>query len=305
MGINGWFTVFGNSAVVRKEKDFGGKCIGVDISYDIYRASLGMKNINGLTDRKGVPTILLNILLCNVVRYKKIGVVGLVYVFDNPIPNIRKIKEAKKRRNAREKADVELAGDVCQETKHKLEKRVFTITDGMVSDVKKLLTLLGVAWIVAPEGYEAEHLGAELTIDGLIDTFITSDSDTLLFGGKSMTRRVKKKGDKTHTYEEHVLDNVLIDYKLTREQLIHLGLVLGCDFADKTKGIGVGTILKKGFGVKLTDEQTNAKEYFMSTCPYDSSQITRTPIDKDGLIDWMVEDKNFNRVRLEKLLSIF
>jgi flap endonuclease-1 len=305
MGIKGWFTVFGDSSIVRKEKDFGGKCLGVDVSYDIYRASLGMKNIKGLTDKEGVPTILLNILLCNVVRYKKIGVKGLVYVFDNPIPNIHKIKEAKKRRDVRKKAEVELTDEVCQEKKHKLEKRTFVITDGMVNDVKKLLTLLGVAWIIAPEGYEAEHLGAELTIDGLIDTFITSDSDTLLFGGKSMTRRIKKKGDKTYTYEEHILDNVLIDYNLTREQLIHLGLVLGSDFADKTKGIGIGTILKKGFGVKLTDEQTNAKEYFMSTCPYDSSQLIRTPINKEELINWIVEDKNFNRVRVEKLLSVF
>lgn len=305
MGINGWFKVFGDSALAKKEKDFKEKCLGVDVSYDIYRASLGMKNIKSLTDKKGIPTVLLNTLLCNVVRYKKLGVKGLVYVFDNPKPNPHKVKEAKKRKAARKKAEAKLVDEAQREMKEKLEKRTFTITDDMVSDVKKLLTLLGVAWIVAPEGYEAEHLGAELSIDDIIDTFITSDSDTLLFGGKSMTRRVKKKGSKKVSYEEYTLDDVLVDYDLTREQLVHYGVVLGSDFSDKTRGIGPGTILKKGLGVKLTKEQENAKKYFLSKCPYNDNMIKRDVMDKDTLIKWLVEDKNFNEKRITKLLSVF
>ena len=280
MGINGWFKVFGDSALMKKEKDFAEKCIGIDVSYDIYRASLGMKNIKSLTDKNGTPTVLLNTLLCNVVRYKKLGVKGLVYVFDNPKPNPHKSKEAKKRKAARKKAEVKLIDEVHHEMKEKLEKRTFTITDDMVDDVKQLLTLLGVAWIVAPEGYEAEHLGAELTIHDIIDTFITSDSDTLLFGGKSMTRRVKKKGDKKVSYEEYILDDVLVDYELTREQLVHYGVVLGSDFSDKTKGIGPKTIFKKGLGVKLTDEQEKANSYFLSKCPYNDKMINQNDIKK-------------------------
>lgn len=291
--------------MAKKEKDFKEKCLGVDVSYDIYRASLGMKNIKSLTDKKGIPTVLLNTLLCNVVRYKKLGVKGLVYVFDNPKPNPHKVKEAKKRKAARKKAEAKLVDEAQREMKEKLEKRTFTITDDMVSDVKKLLTLLGVAWIVAPEGYEAEHLGAELSIDDIIDTFITSDSDTLLFGGKSMTRRVKKKGSKKVSYEEYTLDDVLVDYDLTREQLVHYGVVLGSDFSDKTRGIGPGTILKKGLGVKLTKEQENAKKYFLSKCPYNDNMIKRDVMDKDTLIKWLVEDKNFNEKRITKLLSVF
>lgn len=304
MGINGWFKVFGDSVMVKKEKDFKGKCLGVDVSYDIYRASLGMKNIKSLTDKNGTPTVLLNILLCNVVRYKKLGVKGLVYVFDNPKPNPYKVKEAKKRKAARKKAEEKMIDEAHPEMKEKLEKRAFTITDDMVNDVKKLLTLLGVAWIVAPEGYEAEHLGAEMTVDDIIDTFITSDSDTLLFGGKSMTRRVKKKETKTVSYEEYTLDEVLVDYELTREQLVHYGVVLGSDFSDKTKGIGPSTILRKGC-VKLTDEQEKAKKYFLSKCPYDDNMIKRSVMDKDVLIKWLVDDKNFNGKRITKLLTVF
>lgn len=305
MGIQGWFTVFKDSASIHKEKDFNGKCLGIDVSYDIYRGSLGMKNIKSLTDKDGTPTVLLNTLLCNVVKYKKLKVRGLVYVFDNPVPNIHKVKEQAKRKTARKKAQVQYDGEERIELKEKLEKRTFAITDEMVNDVKKLLTLLGVAWIVAPENYEAEHLGAELTKDEIIDTFITSDSDTLLFGAKSITRRVKKKGEKKVIYEEYVLDTVLIDYELTREQLVHMGVVLGSDFADKTKGIGPGTILTKGLDVKLTKEQDKAKQYLLSVCEYDVKNIVKGVMDKDTLIQWLVVEKNFNEKRITKLLSVF
>jgi flap endonuclease-1 len=270
-----------------------------------------MKNINSLSDKNGLPTIFLNILLCNIARYKKMGVKGLVYVFDNANPNPHKIIETNKRREARNKANTKLSGikndpnNLDCEMKQKLEKRIFTITSEIVDSAKKLLNLLGVAWIVTPEGYESEHLGAELTIDGIIDTFVTTDTDTLLFGGKSMTRRIKKKGATKYIYEEYILDNVLFDYELTREQLVHLGLVLGCDFAHKTAGIGVCTVLRKGLGVKLTEEQNNAKEYFMSKCPYEVGQIHQDTMDKDGLVQWLVNDKNFNKERIDKLLSAF
>ena len=305
MGINGWFKVYGDSALIRKENYFHGKCLGIDVSYDIYRASLGMKNIKGLTDKNGIPTILLNTLLCNIVRYKKLGVRGLIYVFDNPKPNPRKVKEIKKRKDVRQKAEEKMSEETQQEKKQKLEKRTFTITDGMIEDVKKLLSFLGAAWIIAPVGYEAEHLGAELTINNIIDSFITSDSDTLLFGGKSIIRRVKNKGSKKISYEEYNLDKIITDYGLTREQLVHQGVVLGSDFAEKTKGIGPGTVLRKGLETKLTDEQLKAKEYFLTRCPYNDNMIRKDTIDKKELVKWLVEDKNFNEKRIEKLLSIF
>jgi 5'-3' exonuclease len=310
MGINGWFKVFDNSASDKKEKDFNGKRLGIDVSYEIYRASLGMKNIKSLTDKNGIPTVLLNTLLCNVVRYKKLGVRGLIYVFDNPKPNPHKVKEAKKRKVVRKKAeeklaDIESQSNPDKETKEKLEKRTFMITSDMIDDVKQLLNLLGVAWIIAPENYEAEHLGAELTIDNMIDTFITSDSDTLLFGGKSMTRRIKKKGSKKVSYEEYTLDDVLVNYEITREQLVHYGVILGSDFSDKTKGIGPGTILKKGPNIKLTNEQEIAKNYFLSKCPYNDDMINKCVMDKKNLILWLVENKNFNEKRINKLLEVF
>lgn len=306
MGIKGWFTVFGDSAVKIREQDFKGKCIGIDVSYDIYRASLGMRNMHGLTDSKGTPTLLLNTLLCNIVKYKKLGIKGLVYVFDNPAPNPHKLQENQKRKQARKKAELRMLD--CTDSgsqRQQIEKRTFTITDAMINDVKKLLTLFGVAWIVSPSGFEAEHLGAELTKDGIIDSFITSDSDTLLFGGLSMIRRVKKAGQKKCTYEEYILDDVLTDYELTHEQFVHIGVILGSDFANGTKGIGVKTVLKKGLTTELTSEQKKAKDYFLSKCPYAKTDINKESINKEELINWLVTTKLFDKKRITAMLKIF
>lgn len=305
MGIKGWFKVFGGSANVIKERDFKNKRLGVDVSYDIYRASLGMKNIKGLTDKNGIPTVMLNILICNVTKYKKLGIRGLIYVFDNPKPNPLKIQEMKKRKEKLNKAKDRLKNVKDKDVSDRLEKRTFKITESMICDVKKLLTLIGVAWVVAPEGFEAEHLGAELTINGTIDSFITSDSDTLLFGGKSMIRRVKKKGTKKNMYEEYNLKSIMIHHKINREQMVRIGVILGSDFSEKTKGIGPGTVIKKSPLIKLTSDQKKAKDYFLSKCPYSEDMVNRKHINKDALIEWLVNDKNFNKARVVKLLSVF
>lgn len=308
MGIKDWFKVFGLSGRPIKEKEFKGKNLGIDASYDIFRASLGMKNVRGLTDRSGNPTAFLNTLVHNLAKYKKIGVAGLIYIFDHPDKNPFKLKETKKRRDKREIAKAKLNATTGGHPQ--LEKQCFSITSSMINDVKKVLDLLGIPWIDTPFKFEAEHLGAELSRKGIIDSLITSDSDTLLFGGVSMVRRVKT-GKKT-SYEEYTLADTLVDYDLTREQLVHLGVVMGSDFNTKTPGIGPKTILLKGPNVELASEQKAAAQYFLAECPFSNDQIhtyNRTPKEKgekrEELINWLVDEKNFNRVRVTRALTVF
>lgn len=304
MGIKKWFEVFGVSAIPITEKDFKGKYIGVDASYDIFRASLGMKSVHALTDKSGNPTIFLNTLLSNVAKYKRLKVSGLLYIFDNPKPTLMKLAEYKKRKDAKRKADIKHK-ECDTKDKDALGKRCFRINDSIIADVKKMLSLLGVSWITAPHGYEAEHLGAELTRLGIIDSLITSDSDTILFGGTSFIRRIPNKKNK---YEEYRLSEVLVDFDINREQLVHLGVVMGSDFNKKTPGIGVKTILTKGLNVKLTDEQKTAMQYFLTPCPFVKEDIVKNTTSEKRIEDlktWLVNDKNFNHARITKLLSKF
>ena len=310
MGIKGWYDVFGDSAVIMSEKEWktwvSGKCIGIDASGTIFSASLGMASVRALTDKNGTPTVLLNTIMNNIVSYKKLKVKGLLFVFDNPVPNKHKAVEQAKRRTARKKAEDDLnnpENNNSAAARDKLEKRTFTITKEMIDDVKHLLELLGVAWITTPENYEAEHLGAELTIDGIIDTFITMDSDAILFGAKSMVRRVKNRQTKKIMYEEYGVDRVLNTYEMSRETMVELSVMLGCDFAEKTSGIAAKTVLVKGPSKELTENQKKAKAYFLSKCPYDASMIVKTKSSMDDAILWLSDEKGFNADRVKKILA--
>lgn len=300
MGIKGFSKAFGDAKTSGKLQELSGKCVGVDISLAIYRASLGMKNVEGLTDKNGDPTAYLNSLLCTVSKYKKHGIKGLLYIFDAPVNNPIKAAENKKRSDASAKAELAKATTVCDKKMESLKKQTFTLTPSMVENAKKLLSLMGVAYITARDGYEAEHLGAQLTIDGILDTIITSDSDAIMFGAKSMYKQIK--GGKFDVYN---VDTILAHYKITRKQLAHAGVVLGCDFAKGVRGIGVKTVLTKGLSAVLTDEQKNARDYFLKKCPYTHDDFVKNVADHDKLTDWLVNDKNFDRGRVTRLLSQF
>jgi 5'-3' exonuclease len=166
------------------------------------------------------------------------------------------------------------------------------------------LNYLKIPWIVARYGFEAEHLGATLMHKGIIDSLITSDSDTLMFGGASMLRRIKI-GTVVH-YEEYKIQQILGIYNITYFDMVKIGVVLGCDFADKTKGVGIGTVLKKINNITLTEEQNIAYNHFISDCPFEKEDICKTEtLDVNGLITWLVECKNFNEGRIKKMLIPF
>lgn len=312
MGVTGLYAVVGEFSRPFPPKNFKGKRIGVDASHEIHRASRGMKMADSLADSSGAKTLLLNTVLCNIAMYKKQGVTGLIYVFDPPRPNAMKAAECAQRRVVRHRAEQRLAelnaadaeGTTCDQ-KDTLAKTAFAVTGAMIAEVQKLLGLMGVAWIMAPDNFEAEHLGAELTRDGVIDVFVTADSDAIVFGALSIVRSIKKNGAKKPSLEEYSLNTILAGTGLTREGLAHIAVVLGCDFAPKTRGVAAKTVLARGPTTTLTEEQLRAKAYFLSTCPYTMDMVATSASNITGLIEWLVIDKKFNEARLTKLLEVF
>ena len=296
MGIHNFYGVFAPTRKL-KWKDLKGRKIGIDASHDIYRTSLGMKSVHALTDKQGNPTAMLNTMLRNIAQYKKNGVAGLVFIFDNPLPNPRKIVENARRRALREKAAEDAKEDI-KEADDQLQKRTFTLSKRVLDDAQKLLDLLGITWIVAPQNSEAEQLGAALTVAGKIDSFITGDSDALAFGATSIIRRNESK------LEEFELAQILEKYELTREEFVHACCVAGNDFAPKTPKIGKKTLLTaRGRAVVLTDEQRDAYNYFMSECDLNAIETHKSAPDYEGAIRWLVGEKNFSEKRVRKCID--
>jgi len=251
--------MFGSSK--RIITDFKDKRLGIDASYDIYRA--------GTVDENNI----LNMIVYWITRYKRMGAISFIFVFDNPVPNPLKAKEHAKRDKT----------------------RTFRITKKIIDDVKSLLHIMGIAWVTAPEGYEAEHLGAELTKNNIIDTFMTSDSDTLVFGGTSMTRYIKG------VFEEYRLSDALALYGLDTARFLRICVMMGCDFADKTRGIGPKTSLKKEPNTVLTSEQKIAIDYFNCTCVCPSI-VRNMNYSASDAIEWFA-DNNFSRAQITPLIG--
>ena len=103
--------------------------------------------------------------------------------------------------------------------------------------VKLLLDQLGLKYIIASE--EAEAQCAYLQMKGLVHYIITEDSDTFLFGGTKVIRNFSAfcKGEGSmELYTSKNLNSVL---GLNRSKCILLGLLLGCDYCEGVRGIGI------------------------------------------------------------------
>jgi hypothetical protein len=192
----------------------------------------------------------------------------------------------------------------------KKEKIAFNMKEYFITDVIFMLDMLGITWIECPVGFEAEQLAAFATTDNKIfgvymDYVLTPDVDCLLFGARKMIKRdIRKK--KFFLYE---LDKLLEEYNITQDELIKVGLVLGCDFADKTPRIGPKTVLKKLDTIILTNKQQEAMDtvFKKTLSKNDIALITKHNIDKLSftdsdkyleLLDWLQYVKSYNRERI-------
>lgn len=119
------------------------------------------------------------------------------------------------------------------------ERMAGNITDQMYQEAQELLELFGVPYIIAP--MEAESQCAFLNEIDLTDGTITDDSDIWLFGGKTVYKNF-------FNHNKHVLefrsDHIEHHFKLSREHLILLALLVGSDYTTGIQGIGPVTALE-------------------------------------------------------------
>lgn len=318
MGVKHFYQVFEKAGQIINPKDeFKGAKLIIDGNRKICSTIKCLKNPLAMTDKKGVPTIALSVIVDNFVSYKKYGVSSVIYVLDNPKPNTNKIAENKKRSDNAKKRIAKLeneekgkTGKELKECKDKTANARARITPEMFTDVKKLFSLLGISYITAPENFEAEHLAAELTIQGYGTHVDTTDSDALVFGAKAiiMTKTIKRK----KVMMKYSLEKLYKEYDLNREQLINISISLGTDFAPNTKktketpnarSIGKGRALTQKDVEPGTKLQQKAKQIFFSKPPFTGADLHTSQFNKNDAIEWLVAEKNFNRTRLEKKFS--
>ncbi|XP_063242299.1 DNA excision repair protein ERCC-5 isoform X2 [Bacillus rossius redtenbacheri] len=121
----------------------------------------------------------------------------------------------------------------------KQDRIAASITDQMYLEAQELLQLFGVPYIVAP--MEAEAQCAFLDLMSLTDGTITDDSDIWLFGGQRVYKNF-------FNHKKQVLQFQATDihhyFKLSRQQLILLALLVGSDYTVGLPGVGPVTALE-------------------------------------------------------------
>ncbi|CAH2004406.1 unnamed protein product [Acanthoscelides obtectus] len=119
------------------------------------------------------------------------------------------------------------------------ERQAINISEQMYQEAQELLELFGVPFIIAP--MEAEAQCAFLDAIDLTDGTITDDSDIWLFGGKTV---YKNFFNQSKYVMEFKAENIKHHFKLTREQMILLALLVGSDYTIGVSGVGPVTALE-------------------------------------------------------------
>lgn len=285
MGVKQFYQLFDGVEVSMHE--LNGKTIAVDAMTEIYRATVGMPKLNTLTDSAGHSTNHINTILTIILKFLKNNI-KLIYVFDSPISNEYKTIELIRREERKQMA-----------TECGNEKQAFRISAANVNDIITLLTLLGIQYTIAPTQYDAEHICAKLNYTGIVDYILTTDADAFMYGGLSILKYEKRK---LINYTREMLKTQLSlknKIEITDDHLLRIGVCLGTDYCDKTKGLGIKTVVGKCMQTQLTPDQENTIRIFKSDPPV--NPIFEPIADRVKLLTWL-ESKSFNRQRMEKLL---
>lgn len=238
----------------------------VDANNALYQFLTIIRQPDGtpLMDRQGRVTSHLSGILFRMVNFLEKGVKP-VFVFDGKPPEIKDATIAVRRRSRDEagekwKAAIE-RGD--EEEAYKQARSATRVEEKTIATSKELLSLMGIPYVEAPS--EGEAQAAFMVQRGDARYAVSQDYDTLLFGTPTLVRNLTVSGKRkirgrviTTNPERVVLADVLNGLKLTREQLIEIGILVGTDFNAGADGVGAKTALKvvqKGeFAEKLSEK---------------------------------------------------
>ena len=307
--------------------DLRGKSLAVDANNYLYQFLSLIRMPNGvpLQDSHGNITSHLSGLIFRSTRLIHDYKIHLAFVFDGVPPQLKQ-REITKRRELREKATQEWQralekGDYATA----FSKAVMTsrLTQPLIEDAKHLLSLLGIPFIEAPS--EAEAQGAHMAMKGDVWAASSKDYDSLLFGAPRLLRFLTISGreflpsrgiSRPLKPELIELDKFLDSYKITREQLIDMAILIGTDFNEGVKGIGPKTalnLIQKYGEIEYLPAETKSRienqNYQVVRRLFLQPQVTSyytlryTELNEEGLYRFLCDQRDFSRERVETVIQ--
>ena len=307
-----------------KLSDLAGRIIGID-GYNTVHQFLARIRQQGtgetLRDDQGRVTSHLSGLLYRTSNLIEAGIKP-VFAWDGKPPELKK-KTIEQRRTIREKAAIKWAEAVARGA----AKEAFMyaqassqLTREMVEESIQLLDYMGIPSVRAPSDGEAQL--AVMASRGDVWAGASQDWDSLLFNSPRLVRNLSVSGQKKiprkNVYVEVKpelveLGKVLGSLGISREQLIVVGILVGTDFNPGIKGVGPKTALrlvKKHRTLESVlknikwETDVDAEEVFRFFI-YPDARVDyelkwKTP-DEEKLLEFMAEQHNFSRKRVEKV----
>ncbi len=293
-----------------------GRRIAVDAYNAIYQFVSAIRQPDGrpLSDADGRPTSHLIGILHRNSRLLRAGI-RPVYVFDGA-PNrlkfetLDKRKEAKLRaeeryREAVEKKDMERAYSLAMQTTR--------LTDDIIAESARMLSLMGIPFLTAPEDGEAQ--ASVMARRGDVWATASQDFDTMLFGSPrtvrnltlSSRRRIPGKSGFSQVKLELVdMEHNLRRLGLSREQVVDLAILVGTDFNEGIKGIGPkkalkiirekGRIEETGYAGSPGLEHLDAvRRIFLEPAFTEDYALEWRKPDAEGILDFLCTEHEFDR----------
>jgi flap endonuclease-1 len=301
--------------------ELANKVVAVDAYNTIYQFLATIRGQTGelLTNAQGDITSHLSGLF-----YRNIHLltenVKLVYIFDGK-PNPLKLKEIERRHKIKEEASERYHQAITEgrfEDARKYSQATSVLTDKMVEESKKILTFLGIPFVQAPS--EGEAAAAYMTKQGIAFSCASQDYDSILFGSNRLIRNLtisgKRKVPNRKMYveiEPEIIEHqqVLDQTKLTHEQLVDVGILIGTDFnPEGFAGIGPKTALKliREYGKlenieKIKDslsciQYQKIRDIFLKPEAPNVDNIQFDEADYTSIVDFLCIEKNFSADRV-------
>jgi flap endonuclease-1 len=296
--------------IKKKITDYEGKTIAIDTSLIIYKYITAVRKTGKdlLSNEGRITSHLLGIinLIIKLLNYK----ITPVFIFDGKAPNIKK-NTLKKRWEHKKHAEDELNNNLELTAEQKIACYIKStkITNEIIEDTIKLLKVLGIPYIQAPE--EADSQCVCLLEKNLIYAVATEDMDLLTYKCNRLLKNFYSSFDSDII--EINYDVMIKELKLTDNQFLDLCILLGCDYLPTLPGLGQVKsfdYIKKHQSIEKILENTKIKEpenynykqvqdYFTtasSKCivPIEEDLKIKQEIDKEEIFNFLIKVCNFN-----------
>tara|TARA_B110000046_G_C12959326_1_gene383772 strand:+ start:92 stop:1087 length:996 start_codon:yes stop_codon:yes gene_type:complete len=213
-----------------------GSTVAIDTSIFLYKSLTNIRS-NGDYIRNKNGDIISHIIgiLNKTILYLSFNIKP-IYIFDGK-PPIEK-KELLQQRSKKAKEQKLLSEkSTTIEDKNKYEKNSVRMNGTHITDIKKLLDVMGIKYI-HPDG-EAEAYASELCRIGYVDYVVTDDMDSLVFGCPKMIRKCLDKNNKRNDVVSIIsLENVLKGFNMSMNEFTEMCILCGCDYCPTIPKVG-------------------------------------------------------------------